>query len=348
MLNLLQTWISRTQFRLSPELRANLWKRLSSLCERDVPITTAIQFLADSRNKGVPQEFCVYQLTAMRTQSFADAARGWVPQEELIMIELTQEGRIAEGFNQAARIANVRKQLRSTLLSNLTYPISLLIVGSFVIALLPPYAMQMMLEITDVENWPPVSRSVLEFSQFIQKWGLLIFSGFAITIILSFWAAPRFTGFVRGYLEWYPPFAIYRKLLGPEVLTAWLALMQAGVQRLRALEQLLRGMPPYLASHVKIMRSRMYAGANTDAALDTGLFSAETLDDLRIYERLGTFNERADDVSAADIERTLANFHASIRVLSAVILLIVGGSAVWIYIGIAQIAFTLQQSSTSY
>ena len=345
MFDSIRTWINRARFRMSSKSREHLWKRLASLADGDVPIAVAMEFLADSRNRDTAYDFCNHQIVALRTKNFAEAAVGWIPQEELIMIELTQEGRISEGFKQAARIASVRTQLRSTLFSNLTYPVILLFVGATIIAVLPPYAMQMMQEITPVENWPSVSKSVLEFSNFVQNWGLHVLVTLFLLISVSVWAAPRLTGPIRNRLEWYPPFALYRQLLGPEVLVAWLALMRAGVQRLRALDQLSRGMPAYIASHIQIMRSRMYAGENTDIALDTGLFTPETLDDLRIYERLGSFSEQAENVSTADIERTLARFRATTRILSAVFMLIVGGAAIWIYIGIARLAFTLQNTS---
>ena len=162
-----------------------------------------------------------------------------------------------------------------------------------------------MVDLVDPSRWPPVSRSVLIFSEFMSNWGLVCAAAVITLLAASIWAAPRWSGSVRQKLDWYPPFALYRKFTGPEILSAWLALMQSGIQRVRALGQLETGLPEYLASHVRTMRSRLYRGDPVETALDTGLFSVETLDDLRIYERIGDFGEHAERIAEEDIARAL-------------------------------------------
>lgn len=270
---------------------------------------------------------------------------GWVPQEELAIIQITQEGRITDGFQQAARMASVRMKLRSTLLSGLTYPMVLLVGGGLVVALLPGYALSVMADILDQAKWPGVSLSVLRFSNFISTWGILLSILFLVILALSAWAAPRWTGPLRQRFDWFPPFVLYRQFSGPEILCALLALMQAGVQRIRALNQLESGLPNYLATHVRTMRSNLYRGDSVDQALDTGLFSQQTLDTLRIYERVGDFAEHAERIADEDLEQALERLHRVTKFLSSILLLGIGGIAVWIYIGIARVVFTLQSSA---
>ena len=92
------------------------------------------------------------------------------------------------------------------------------------------------------------------------------------------------------------------------------------------------------------MRSRLYRGDPVETALNTGLFSAETLDDLRIYERTGDFSEHADRIAEEDITRALAKLEAATKTLSSMLLVAIGAIAVWIYVGIARVAFTVQQT----
>ena len=345
MLEKLRVWVSRTRFRLSSNSRQRLWQRIGSLSRSDVPIAEALEFLHESRTiGGVTAGFIEHQRLAIRSGGFSAAAVGWVPQEELIIIEVTQEGDIADGFAQAARVASVRSQLRSTLISGLTYPTLLLLAGGTVIAVLPGYALDVMIDLVEPSRWPPVSRSVLTFSEFMSNWGLVSASAVVTLLAASIWAAPRWSGSVRQKLDWYPPFALYRRFTGPEILSAWLALMQSGIQRVRALAQLETGLPEYLASHVRTMRSRLYRGDPVESALDTGLFSAETLDDLRIYERTGDFGEHAERIAEEDIARALARLESSTKTLSSMLLVVIGAAAVWIYVGIARVAFTVQQT----
>ncbi|MDE0310047.1 MAG: type II secretion system F family protein [Acidiferrobacterales bacterium] len=325
--------------------RARLWQRICSLSRAGVPIKTAMDFLRESKTAGPSMaRFVEHQCIAMRSSGFADGASGWVPKEELIVIEITQEGRIAEGFEQASRMATVRSKLRSTLISGLAYPTVLLIVSSGAIAVLPGHALDVMMQITDTATWPPVSLSVLNFSQFITVWGFPLAFAFAAIVALSIWSAPRWTGEVRKKVDWFPPFVLYRRFTGPEILTAWIALMQAGVQRVRALGKLENGLPDYLAFHVRTMRSQLYRGEPVEKALDTGLFSADTLDDMRVYERTGDFSVNANLIAEEDIKRSLARLESFTKTLSSVLLLLIGSIAIWIYIGIAQVAFTFQQA----
>ncbi len=343
MIELIKRMVGIIQFRCSPSARSGLWERMGSLTEGGVPISTAMEFLSESRVHSKVRGFVLHQSEAMKSARFAEAAQGWVPNEELLVIELTQDGRISEGFSQAAHIASVRASLASTLVGGLSYPCTLALIGGTVLAILPQYALDMMSGVLEEERWPKVSQSVLQFSHWIRRWGIFAGIGLAIVVGASVISASRWAGAARAYLEWYPPYAIYRKFAGPEVLVAWLALMRAGVQRLRALEQLERGLPNYLASHVRKMRSRLYSGAPLETALDTGLFSAEALEDLRIYDRIGKFGERADRIAAEDVKRALENLERMTKAMSAVLLILIAGTAIWIYVGIADIAFSIQQ-----
>ena len=123
MLEKLSVSVSRTRFRISSKSRERLWQRICSLSRSGVPITEAMEFLHESRTiGGVTAGFIEHQRVAIRAGGFSAAAVGWVPKEELIIIEVTQEGDIADGFAQAARIASVRSQLRSTLVFRIDIP----------------------------------------------------------------------------------------------------------------------------------------------------------------------------------------------------------------------------------
>ncbi len=336
--------IGLVRFRLSPSARCGLWERIGSLTEGGVPIGIAMDFLSQSQVHGAMSGFVQHQADAMKSARFSDAAQNWIPREELLVIELTQEGRIAEGFAQAAQIASVRAKLATTLAAGLAYPCTLLAIGGIVLSVLPQYALNIMGGVLDEQHWPAVSVSVLRFSEWLRNWGIFTCAGLMLLLVGSLTSASRWSGSVRAKLEWFPPFAIYRKFAGPEVLVAWLALMRAGVQRLRALDQLERGLPTYLAAHVRTMRSRLYSGAPIESALNTGLFSDETLEDLRIYDRIGKFSERSDRIAAEDVERALANLERMTKALSAFLLLLIAAVAIWIYVGIANVAFSIQQS----
>ncbi len=323
-----------------------MWHRIGSLSRAGVPITTALEFLQESKTGGrATANFIRHQRVAVRSAGFAAGARGWVPPEELAIIAITQEGRIAEGFEQAARIAEVRSKLRSTLFSGLTYPTILLVAGGTVIAMLPRFALDVMVGIVEPERWSPVSRSILLVSDLIATWGLLAAAAVIGIIVTSIWAAPRWDGPLRNRLDWFPPFAIYRQLTGPEILSVWLALMQAGIQRIRALSQLENNLPRYLASHVHQMRSHLYRGDPVEIAMNTGLFSVETLDDLRIFERTGDFSAHANDITQDDIDRALKRLENTTKVLSSILLIVIAATAIWIYYGIAQVALTVQNNA---
>ena len=335
----------RWRFRMSASTRARFWRRLTSLSRSGVPIASALEFLNESKcEESVSSRFVQHQRIALRSQGFSAGATGWIPQEELAIIQITQEGRIADGFEQAARMATVKTKLRSTLLSGLTYPVVLLIVGGLVIALLPGYALSVMSDILDQSKWPRISLSVLAFSNFISAWGAPLSIAFIVFLAISAWAAPRWAGPVRQRFDWYPPFVLYRQFSGPEILCALLALMQAGVQRIRALNQLESGLPNYLATHVRTMRSNLYRGESVDEALDTGLFSTQTLDTLRIHERIGDFAAHAERIADEDLDYALERLQRATKFLSSILLLGIGGIAVWIYIGIARVVFSLQNS----
>ena len=338
--------LDRIRFRMSASARAGLWKRLSELTRSDVPIATAVQFLSDSKVKGPTSPFLTHQSSALTYLPFADAAMDWVPKLETLMIRLTQEDRIAEGFRQAARIAGVRGKLRSSLASGLTYPIILAFITAIVVAVLPKFALDSMSAVADPSYWPPISRSVLTFAELISNWGFATAAALVLMISALIWAAPRWHGALRRSVDWIPVFRVYRQFAGPEILSAWLSLIGAGTQSQRALTELKAGLPPYLAGHVEEMITGMYRGLEIEDALDTGLFSADSLADLRIFQMTGDFTLYGDEIAEADIQRALHKIERSTKALSTMLLMLVGGIAVWIYIGIARVAMTVQQLAT--
>ncbi len=345
MLEPLAIATNRFRFRLAPGARSRLWGRLSALCRSEIPIREAVDFLSSSQTTdSVVKRFIAHLESALRHRSFASAAREWVPPEELLIIEMTQEGRIADGMAQASHIAEVRQKLRSTLVSGLIYPLILLMVGSAALALLPGMALDVMTEVLDPTSWPPVSNSVLAMSRFVAVWGLPLAATAIIILSASIFAAPRWCGRVRSRLDWYPPFALYRQFTGPEVLNAWIALMSTGITRANALGRLEASLPPYLASHIRTMRAGLYRGEPVETALDTGLFSLETIDDLRVYQKAGAFDDNIQRIAASDIARALRRLEASTRTLATLMLLFIGAGAVWVYIGIASVAFSVQSS----
>ena len=134
--------IARFQFRISAAARARLWQRISWLSKAGVPIATALKYLHDSKTTSrAGLRFISHQRIAMRGVGFAEGASDWIPNEELILIRVTQEGRIAEGFEQASRFSEVRAKLRSTIYSGLFYPLLLLFGGGAAIAILPGQAL---------------------------------------------------------------------------------------------------------------------------------------------------------------------------------------------------------------
>jgi len=335
--------VAKIQFRAAAGSRARLWHRISWLSNAGVPIARALEYLHASKTTSrAGLRFISHQRKSMRGVGFADGAEGWIPKEELILIKVTQEGRISDGFRQAARVSEVRAKLRSTVYSGLLYPCLMLFGGGAAVAILPGQALGVMEKMMPVERWPPISRGVHYFSEWIGTWGIpTVFMLFAL-LGLSVWAAPRWTGATRKAMEWFPIFALYRRFSAPEILSAWLALMQAGVQRVKALAQIEEGLPPYLARHLQEIRARLYRGEAIEAAFDTGLLSPETLDDLRIYERVGNISDHAEKLAEQDIDRGLQQLSAAMKILGGVILTAIGLSAVWVYAGIARVGMILQ------
>ena len=343
MFDSIAEFTGRFMFYQSPSIRVRFWQRMASLSQSGVPIAVALDFLLESKVRDfITTQFAIHQRRALRTSDFSSAAAGWVPQEELAIIQITQEGRITEGFKQAGRMATVKQKLRATLISGLTYPTILLIGGGTVIAILPKYALSVMSEILDTSKWPAVSRNVLEFSDFVSSWGVVLVGALLGFLVLCLWSAPRWTGTIRRKIDWCPPFNLYRQFCGPEILCAMLALMQAGVQRIRALSQLESLLPNYLASHVRVMRSSLYRGDSVEIALDTGLFSAESLDTLRIYERAGDITSQAQHIAQEELTRALAKLESVTRIISSLMLIAIGGIAIWVYVGIARVVLSLQ------
>ena len=341
----LQVKLAKWWFRASPNARARLWNRLASLTEAKITIRDALMHLSASAvNHGIASTaFVRHQADGINRQPFASAAAGWIPQEEAVMIRLRQEENISAGFRQAERVAGVRATLRSTLIARLTYPIVVFLMASVIISILPRYAMQALTSLSDPSTWPLISRSLLTTSEFIYGYGLLIMAAIIAVFAVLIWAAPRWHGPLRGWLDWNPVFRIYRQVTAPEVLSAWITLVGSGTTNERALQELRDGLPPYLASHVSKMINRLHDGVSIEQAMDTGLFSNETLDDIRIFRVIGRFMENAERIATTEVTRALKRLESSLKILTGVILAVIGVMAVWMYLGMARV--TLQQQS---
>ena len=327
---------------------------LATLVEADLPLDTALVLTADSASRDDVREG--FRAARNLVRSGTPLSRALDEQERVVpriavgIVSVAERtGELAPALLRLSEYLEERERLRSELMSALSYPALMAILGSASVAVLLGYVLPRFAEVLSDTGVPlPATTSALVgFGSFLAaSWPLMVVVLAIIAIVtVRFRSYPEGQRIIHGLLLRVPALGTWRAQHAAVQLGTSLSVMLGqGTPLLAALEMGGEAMTDeHMRVHVREARQRVRDGKSLSEA-----FGAESplpfafRQMTRVGEESGTLANmlsRAAAVTEADLSRKL---HRAVRLIEPLMILVFGVAIGFVALALLQAVYGVQ------
>jgi len=331
-MNDLERIFAKVQFTTGSRL--DLYQQLAALMRTGVSKVDALQMTwkVASREGRKPKGAIALVLRdimdGMRNGlSFGDAIRRWVPSEDAMILEATENSDDFPGYlDRYCDVIRRRRQILMTILGGLVYPIALLSAVYGISYYFGSEVVPKIEGVLPVEKWSGLARFLLMLGVFADKVAIPSVLLLATVILLILFSLPRWAGAGRSFADRLPIFSLYRMYTGISFLVSISSLVQGGLSVLNAVERVRPLASPYVRYRLNRVRTGMLNGLNFGAALHTSGtgWPDPTLNlSLKIFAETHDLSAQLHRISEDWLTRGQEQINRSIALIRTLVLLIV-------------------------
>lgn len=339
---------AKTQF--SDAIRLRLYRKVAKMLSNGLPLLKILEELRDraSLQGRKPNEPLAIVLDDCRRmvqngRLLSDGLEWWVPKtEQMIIMAGEQSGRLELTLLAVVDVVQAGKKINSVILGGIAYPVAIFFLIAVYIYLFGTRVIPQFTRMIDPSGWHGAAKSLYLMSIWVQNWMLYaVVSGLAFGIIV-FASMPRWRGNIRIFFDNFPPYSIYRLIVGSGFLMAFSALQSAGVTVEKSLVRLSGMSDPWLRERLNGALLGVRSGLNCGEALRNagyGFPSKEVIDDLCVYAEYKGFADALKLLADEWMEQGVEVISLRMKVLNGfaiVTLAIVIGWLVTGFFGIQQ------------
>ena len=272
--------------------------------------------------------------------------------EEVMLIDSGQTGgefSLADGFRRAAELMAQKRNIRGLLIKELSYPILLLggVIGFLIVV--ATVLMPQLSVLSDPLTWHGAAGVLYGVSNYIASTYGLITGGAILAVLIAIWLSlPRWSGPGRSIADRFPPWSLYRVLVGVSWLYATAILLQTRDLKLVTIIRQILNNPDasrYLKSRLRPVHANTQRGLNLgDALWATNMRWPDPaiVDDLRTYAALPGFNSQLSEIADEMMIEAMAKIQRGASILGIISIVFLVVSMVMLVSGI----FSIQQQIT--
>lgn len=356
----IQRWLTKQLFAgmggvIGAGSRIEIYETLELLLSNQVLLSTALKELyrvesKDGKKTSEPRAIvlldCIETLEAGR--SLSDAMEDWVPDQEVQLIRAGERsGNLAGALVDVVRIIEAKQTIMGAVASGAIYPI---VLGSMISLLLYQIAHNMVPQfarVLPVEKWTGASVVLRTIADFVTGYGLQFLIGMGIFMIWVAWSLPNMDRSpVRKYLDFIPPWSIYRMLNGSTFLLNVAVMLKAGIRVQEILIMMSREGSPWLKLRIQAALQGINTGNNLGQALDNSGYNfpdPRAVQYLRILAEQDGFDEKLQNFGDRWLEKSVDGIKAASKVMLSVGILTTGLLILLILAGVMSIQQLAQQ-----
>jgi type II secretory pathway component PulF len=330
--------------------RNRIYRKLNRFLNNGVPLTKALDILwghasDDGRKPGEPTALIIdqWRRQVAEGRKLGQAIRGWVPDSDRLVIEGGEAaGNLTIAIEKAMAINESASKIKSTVIKGLTYPV--ILVGSaigllvlIVRQVVPPFD-----TVLPKERWEGLGAQLAFVANLVDNYLWLGLGVLGALVALTIWSMPRWTGKLRTKFDKFPPWSLYRLVLGSGFMLTVAGMIKAGITLPAALSLLGRDANPWYQERLHITSRWVDEGFNLGEALHKAGHNfpdRESVMDLRAYAGLNKFDEALEKLGTEWLDESVQKIEMQTAILRTLSFAILGGTFIWIYCGI----FSLQQ-----
>ena len=245
----------------------------TSLVEDGVAPVKALETLRQICNKNSVSVVDSILASIAEGKTLNNGMKGWFSPT---VVELISAGEGGGSLPQTMRSATESMQAKNStvgsIVSNLAYPLVVLILGLYVTVYINQSILTQFAAILPIDRWPKEGQNLVKFANLVQDYwyvALVIFIGISIMLYQFLY---RYIGQYREYIDKVPMLSLYRRIASSHFMETLGLLTSNGVVFKKALSIMRQGASPYVSWHLILMERRLGRGqSNIADVLDTGM-----------------------------------------------------------------------------
>ncbi|MBA3661307.1 MAG: type II secretion system F family protein [Gammaproteobacteria bacterium] len=269
-------------------------------------------------------------------QPLAEGMREWFSMNVVEIIRVGEAGgALAQTMRSAINMLSQRGVALSSFVGALTYPIIVICIACGVIVYLDKQVFTQFRLIKPYDQWPSSGQHLIQLATFIENWWWVTLIVIVVVILLFRRLMTNYVGEFRPFLDRFPPFSFYRKLVSARLLETLGLLVANGVVFKSAIKVMQYQANPYTHSHLVMMEHLLSMGkTNIAEVLATGLISDADLMRLRVMAEVKGFEHGLVRMGVRGTEQATTTLKLISRILGGTFLVIGGGLIIMIVQGI--------------
>ena len=348
--SLQRTWL-KLQFGAAQRIR--VYQKLNRFLSSSVSLRQALEIMyqhasEDGRKPKAPVAIILldWLRQVKNGQSFGHAIQGWVPDGDRLVIEGGEAaGNLPQAIERAVLISESLRLIVTTIMAGIAYPIMLFVAAIGFLFFFGTTVIPQFEEILPREEWTGVAGQMSVMSDFVQNgliWVLLVLGVIGVIIAASM---TKWTGPIRNRFDRYPPWSLYRLVIGAGFMLTVSGMIKAGIAVPKILTMLQRGAAPWYVEKLSRTLYQVKNGHNLGEALYRTGFNfpdKDTVSDLRSYANLSKFDETLQRLGEEWLGDAIKRIKAQMSILFMTCLLFFGGVFFWIAGGIFSLVDQVQ------
>ncbi len=343
----LNKWYARLIFRLNSEKRIAVIRKLASLLRNDFTLMNALgrlEMIESNNGKNPNEPFAIvmreWQKKLERGMSFSDTTRGWLPDEETLLVTSGNISNLVVALENTSRVIESAGRIRRAVRSAIAYPLFLLILTFGIIVMVGLYLVPPLVEVAGSDViWRGAARGLIAMSDFtIQYWHAFAI-GFVLLFFLIWLSLANWAGRLRVTFDKLPPWSIYKIHISVGWLMSLSSMISAGVTMPDAIHMLGENASRYLRSILEDTLHYIANGDNLGVALArTGrnFPNKEIIGDLMIYADMTDFDKNITSIANDYLDESVRKMESISNVLNSIGIMLVSAIIAWVVLGTFQ------------
>ena len=343
----LNKWYARLIFRLNSEKRIALLRKLASLLRNDFTLMNALgrlEMIESNNGKNPNEPFAIvmreWQKKLERGMSFSDTTRGWLPDEETLLVTSGNISNLVVALENTSRVIESAGRIRRAVRSAIAFPLFLLVLTFGIIVMVGLYLVPPLVEVAGSEVvWRGAARGLIAMSDFTIKYWYTFAIGFVVLFLVIWASLANWAGHLRVAFDKIPPWSIYKIHISVGWLMSLSSMISAGITMPDAIHMLSENATRYLRSILEDTLHYIANGDNLGVALaHTGrdFPNKEIIGDLMIYADMTDFDKNITSIANDYLDDSVRKMESISNVLNSIGIMLVSAIIAWVVLGTFQ------------
>lgn len=344
----LNKWYARFMFRFNTEKRIAMLRKLASLLRNDFTLMNALgrlEMIESNGGKNPNEPFAIvmreWQKNLERGMSFSDTTRGWLPEEETLLVTSGNISNLVIALENTVRVVESAGRIRRAVRGAIAYPLFLLVLTFGIIVMVGLYLVPPLIEVAGTGVvWRGAARGLINMSNFTVKYWYVfagVFTGVLFVIWLSF---ANWSGRIRAMFDRLPPWSIYKIHISVGWLMSLSSMISAGITMPDAMRMLADNANRYLRDILEEALHYIANGDNLGTALsrsERDFPNKEIIGDLMIYADMTDFDKNVTSIANDYLDESVRKMESVSNILNGIGIMLVSAIIAWVVLGTFQI-----------